>query len=345
MKVTKSMAEVKGWISDKLREKGAVGETAEIVANSLVYADARGTKSHGINMLEAYLERIDAGGMDVNALPAVVKESEAYAVVDARNGFGQAGVWKLTEALLEKVRRMPSVCGCVRNLNHCGALAYYTEYCAKKGYIALLFVNANPTVAPFGAMEAALGTNPLSVAVPTKDQPIVLDMASSAVAKAKIYQAAKTNTKIDSSWALDEEGNPTDDPNKAIAGVLTAMAGPKGYGIALAVEALAGVLSGAGITREVSSVHNGLQKGMNAGGFLILINPEAFLSREDYNSRMGRLIRDIKQAKPRPGGRVFLPGEIEQARYEKSKAEGIEYDAVYFQAAAGRFGGFTKAKG
>ncbi len=331
MKVTKSMEEVRDYISRKLQEKGAVGENARLVADSLVYADARGTKSHGINMLAAYLERISAGGMDVHATPAVVKEEEAFAVIDACNGFGQAGVRMLADILLEKGKQMPVVCGCVRNLNHCGALAYYTEYCADKGYIALLFVNANPTVAPFGAMEAVLGTNPMSVAIPTEGRPVVLDMASSAVAKAKIYQAAKTNSKIDPSWALDAEGNPTDDPNKAIAGVLTAMAGPKGYGLALVVESLAGVLSGAGITSEVSSVHKGLTTGMNAGGFLILINPETFLPKEEYNCRMRQLTQNVKQAKPRPGGQVFLPGEIEQRKYERSKTEGIEYDAVYFE--------------
>lgn len=325
MNVVKSMDEAWKYILEKLREKGATGKNAEIVADSLVYADARGTKSHGIHMLAAYLERIEAGGMDIEASPVVVKENEASVVIDACNGFGQEGVRTLADTLLKKAEHMPVVCGCVRNLNHCGALAYYTEYCAKKGYIALLFVNANPTVAPFGAMEAILGTNPLSVAVPTKDEPIVLDMASSAVAKAKIYQAAKTNSKIDASWALDEEGNPTDDPNRAIAGVLNAMAGPKGYGLALVVEALAGVLSGAGITKEVSSVHKGVQKGMNAGGFLILVNPGAFLSKEEYNRRMEQLIQDVKGAKPRPGGQVFLPGEIEQRRYKKSKIEGIEY--------------------
>lgn len=331
MNVTKTMEEARMYIVRVLTGKGVPGGAAATVADSLVFADARGTKSHGINMLTAYLERIDHGGMDVAAVPQVLKEDASTAVLDACNGFGQVGVQALTGKLLEKAARSAVVCGSVRRLNHCGALAYYTEQAARKGYIAFLFVNANPTVAPFGGMEAALGTNPMSVALPNGKAPIVLDMASSAVAKAKIYHAAKTGQKIDPSWALDADGSPTDDPQKAIDGVLTAMAGPKGYGIALVVEALAGVLSGAGIAGEVSSVHKSLDKGMDAGAFMILVNPRYFLTEEEYDKRMTQLVSSVRQAKPRPGQQIFLPGEIEQRQYNRAKVDGIGYDAVFFE--------------
>ncbi len=331
MSIVKSMDEVRKYVCSVLEEKGVSKEIAEVVADSLAYADARGTRSHGLNMLSAYIDRINGGGVDVTALPETVREDVSTAVVDARNTFGQYGVQYLTDLLLKKIENASVVCGSVRNLNHCGALAYYTEQCARKGYITFLFVNANPTVAPFGAMEAKLGTNPMSVAIPRKESPIVLDMASSTVAKAKIYHAAKTGHKIDPSWALDSQGNPTDDPNEAIKGVLTSMAGPKGYGIALVVEALAGVVSGAGITSEVSSVHRGIDKGMNAGGFMILVDPRAFLDEEEYTERIEHLVSDIRSSRTQEGKKVFLPGEIEQLQLKKSQTEGIEYEEVFFE--------------
>ncbi|MBQ6478183.1 MAG: Ldh family oxidoreductase [Erysipelotrichaceae bacterium] len=331
MSVVKTMEEVREYVRTVLKNRNVTEEAANIVADSLAYADGRGTRSHGINMLNAYIDRIKGGGVDVNASPVIERESASYVVADARNTFGQYGVQFLTDTLLKKVKDSPVVCGSIRNLNHCGALAYYTEQCARKGYVAFLFVNANPTVAPFGAMEAKIGTNPMSVALPKEGDPIVLDMASSAVAKAKIYHAAKTGHKIDPSWALDQNGNPTDDPNEAIKGVLTAMAGPKGYGIALVVETMAGVISGAGITDEVSSVHRGIEKGMNAGAFMILIDPKAFLSEEEYTARMNKLVCDIRNSKPQPGKKIFLPGEIEQQQLKKAETEGIEYDEVFFE--------------
>ena len=331
MSIVKTMDEVREYVCTVLKEKNVNEEVARTVADSLVYADARGTRSHGLNMLSAYIDRINGGGVDVNALPETIKEDASTAVVDARNTFGQYGVQYLTDVLLKKMETASIVCGSVRNLNHCGALAYYTEQCARKGYIAFLFVNANPTVAPFGAMEAKLGTNPMSVAIPRKEAPIVLDMASSTVAKAKIYHAAKTGHKIDPSWALDQNGNPTDDPNEAIKGVLTSMAGPKGYGIALIVEALAGVVSGAGITSEVSSVHRGIDKGMNAGGFMILVDPKVFLSEEEYVERIEHLVDDIRSSRTQEGKKVFLPGEIEQNNLKKAETEGIEYEEVFFE--------------
>ena len=331
MNVTKTVDEVRRYIAGVLEGAGASPEAADTVASALVYADARGTSSHGINMLEAYLERIEKGGIDPSAMPEVVREDAVTVVLDACDGFGQVGAQGLTDRLLRKMEDVSVACGSVRRLNHCGALAYYTEQAAREGYVAFLFVNANPTVAPFGGMEAVLGTNPMSVAVPHGESPIVLDMASSAVAKGKIYHAAKVGERIDPTWALDAEGNPTDDPGKAINGVLNAMAGPKGYGIALVVEALAGVMSGSGFLGEVSSLHKDPSAGMNAGAFMVLVDPRAFLDEGEYEERMDRLVDTVKGSKARPGCSIFMPGEIEQGKLSKAKSDGIVYDAVFFE--------------
>jgi LDH2 family malate/lactate/ureidoglycolate dehydrogenase len=321
----KSVEKAKKEIFDALCAAGADRDNALLVAESLVFADARGTRSHGLNMLDAYLERIRQGGINLGAKTAILRETACSVVMDCNGGFGQTGVQDLMDRLLEKVKDQSIVCGSVRNINHCGALAFYTRRAAAKGYISFLFANANPTVAPFGSMEAVLGTNPFSIGLPFGSRPLVLDMATSAVAKAKIYQAAKEGKTIDPSWALDANGNPTDDPAKAINGVLTAMAGPKGYGIAIAVEVLAGVLSGGGITGEVNSVHKNPQAGMNSGAFGVLVDLRAFMPAEEYTARMGRLVAEIKSAKPQPGKKVYLPGEIEDSNYDAALKSGIQY--------------------
>ncbi|MDR1902626.1 MAG: Ldh family oxidoreductase [Treponema sp.] len=321
----KTIETVKNEIIRALTARGARDRDARIVADSLAFADARGTKSHGLNMLDAYLERIEKGGINVDAEIIKVRETESTLVLDGNGGFGQVGVSALIAQLTEKAGHHSIVCGSIKNINHCGALAYFTLPAAKNGLLAFLFANANPTVAPFGSMEAVLGTNPFSIAIPNGDHPIVLDMASSAVAKAKIYQAAREGKKIDPSWALDAEGNPTDDPQKAINGVLTAMGGAKGYGIALAVEVLAGVLSGGGIIGEVNSVHKNPQTGMNAGAFGILIDIKSFLDKEAYAERINKLTGKIRAAKPQPGKQIFLPGEIEEGNYNAALQHGVTY--------------------
>lgn len=325
-KVYKKPEEMKTTLVALLKSIGATEENANIVADSLVYADMRGVKSHGINMVEAYVERAQHGGLKADAEVTVIRESASSVAIDANNGFGQVGAYKAAKLAMEKAKKTAVACASVKNSNHCGALAYYTDLIAKEGMIGMMFANANPTVAPFGGMEAVIGTNPLSISLPYKNGAVLVDMATSTVAKAKIYHAKTVGAKIDPSWAIDAEGYPTDDPVKAIAGVLTPMGGPKGYGLALAVEVFAGVLSGAGIMGELSSVHKSPEKGMNSGCFIVVIDPKAFLDEEDYNERMQQVIDTIKNSKPQPGKSIFLPGEIEDGVMAKAKEDGIEYD-------------------
>ena len=153
---------------------------------------------------------------------------------------------------------------------------------SQAGFIGVMLANANPTVAPFGGMEAVLGTNPFSIAIPTEAKPIILDMATSNVAKAKIYRAKELNEKIDPEWALDENGYPTDDPAKAINGVLTPLGGPKGYGLALAVDVLAGLLNGSGFAHYVKSVHKKVEESQNAGLTVMAVSIEALTELENY---------------------------------------------------------------
>ena len=331
MKIVKTSEKIKSDIKNLLIRYGAGPDHAETVADSLVFADMRGTKSHGLNMLEAYLQRIEAGGMDPRAVPEIHKETIATAAVDGQNGFGQVAAQRAAEIAVKKAMENHISGISIRNLNHCGTLAYYTRQIAEEKLIGFMFANVNPNVAPFGGMEAALGTNPLSIALPCPRGPIILDMATSTVAKAKIYHARQLGQSIDPSWAIDTDGNPTTDPDAAIKGVLTAMGGPKGYGLAVAVEVLAGVMTGAGITKEVPSVHQGVGRGMNAGAFIMAVNPAAFIDTDEYLARVDAFYDEIKNSRPQPGKTIFLPGEIEEENYKTALRDGIEYEAEFYR--------------
>lgn len=335
MKIIKKPEQVKYEINSLLLKYGVSSENAEIVASSLVFADMRGTKSHGLNMLEAYLQRIRSGGMNPQAIPEILNETQTTAVVDGKNGFGQVAAQKAVEIAIRKAKENNISGISIRNSNHCGALAYYTKQITESGLIGFMFANVNPSVAPFGGMESVLGTNPLSIAMTCPKMPIILDMATSTVAKAKIYQARQLGQSIDPSWAIDIEGNPTSDPDAAIKGVLTPMAGPKGYGLAVAVEVLAGVMTGAGITKEISSVHQGVDKGMNAGAFIMAINPGAFIEVSEFMARIEALSVEIKNSKPQPGKTIFIPGEIEEENYKKALRYGIEYEEGFYSKVLG----------
>ncbi len=335
MKIFKEPEQVKCEIINLLLKCKASCENAEIVADSLVFADMRGTKSHGLNMLEAYLQRINAGGMCPQASPKILNETGVTAVVDGQNGFGQIAAQKAVEIAIRKAKENHISGISIRNSNHCGALSYYTKQIAENGMIGFMYANVNPNVAAFGGMEAVLGTNPLAIAMPCPKAPIILDMATSTVAKAKIYHARELGQNIDPSWAIDVDGNPTTDPDAAIKGVLTAAAGPKGYGLAVAVEVLAGVMTGAGMTKEVPSVHRGVDRGMNAGAYMMAVNPGAFIEASEYMERVDGLSSEIKNSKPQPGKTIFLPGEIEEENYKKALRDGIEYEESFYTHALG----------
>lgn len=313
-------------VTEILLQYNVKKEHAEIVAETLVEAEIRGVKSHGINMLEAYLARISQGGININANPVIIRDRKATALIDAQGGFGQvAGKMAVDLAVKKASEHSISWIG-VRRSNHCGMLAYYTEKISQAGFIGVMLANANPTVAPFGGMEAVLGTNPFSIAIPTEAKPIILDMATSNVAKAKIYRAKELNERIDPEWALDENGYPTDDPAKAINGVLTPLGGPKGYGLALAVDVLAGLLNGSGFAHYVKSVHKKVEESQNAGLTVMAVSIEALTELENYYQKINELITFIKESKPRPGYSIYLPGELEELHRRKVEKEGIQID-------------------
>jgi len=217
-------------------------------------------------------------------------------------------------------------CCLVRNTNNIGFLAFYTMMAAEKGMVGIIMTNGAAAISPWGGAEAFFGTNPLSIAVPgdSDKAAIVLDMSSSLVARGKVRRAQKLKENIPLGWAFDETGTPTTDPAAALKGTLAPMGGPKGYGLALMVDILAGMLSGSKYGTEVKTFH--LPEGPTGVGVCCLaVDVERFMSVEAFKGLIRSYAGSIRGSKKAQGvSRIYLPGEIESEREQASSKEGIE---------------------
>lgn len=312
-----------------LATKSGVDETdAAIFADSLVNANLFGIDTHGVSRLPIYLKRISLGLIDPAAKMEFNKKMPAVGTLDAKNGLGQvAGVRAMNEAVA-----MAKECGVgmvgVVNSQHFGAAGYYCSLAARAGYVGLAFTNAEPALPPWGSYQAYFGTNPIAMAVPTGTEvPIIIDSSTSIVARGKIVAAARTDTPIPADWALDPDGNPTTDPQKALAGAVLTMAGPKGYALALMVDILSGVITGGGYGRNVNSMYKDMEHRANVGHMLMALNIEAFMSGEEFHGRIKEMTAELKSSKRRAGvEEILLPGERKYGKRARRAKDGIPVD-------------------
>lgn len=300
---------------------GMVEEEANICAEGLIYASLRGIDSHGISRLKIYLERLEKGLVNPRPNPVVIKSNGAVSLLDGDNGPGIVVARRAIEISIDKAAYFGIAATGVLNSNHCGALAYYTEYAASKGFIGYMSTNTTATMAPWGGKRPYLGTNPFSIAVPrTKNSPIILDMSSSVVARGKIINSLQKGEKIPDGWALDENGISTNDPVQALKGMVMPLGGPKGYGIALICDILCGVLTGAEFGTNIGSLYKDMNKKQGIGHFCIVINIEFLIGSTRFHQRIEEFCSEIKRIPPRDSvSEILLPGEPERKIKEKRK--------------------------
>ncbi len=282
---------------------------AALAASVMMDAEISGVESHGLMRLKAYADRI-AQGMIEPRPDVKVDVTGAVAHVDGGNGLGQVVMWKATETALELAKTFGIGAATVCHSNHFGTAAYYANTLAQNGCIGLAASMAGPTMAPFGGMDLLLGTNPFAVAFPGSDQVFCGDMATSATAKGKIRIFEKKGQPLPLGWALDKDGNDTTDPAAAIKGILLPMGGHKGYALAMAVDAVSALLSGACLSCESASVFSSTQPA-NTGHFVVAIDIAHFLPVVEFKERAQKWFDRIKASRPRPGFGIMIPGEPE----------------------------------
>lgn len=300
---------------------------AEVVADNLVEADLRGVDSHGCHLLTLYVDRLESGHLRPVTDVSVVRDDGSTVHLDGGLGFGQVAGSQAMDLAVARALEHGTAAVAVRESTHLGALAYYTQRAAERGCVALAFQNGPTIVPPFGGVTQMLSTNPVSYAVPTGEEPtLVYDVATTTVAGNRILLAKKRGDAVlPEGWANDERGRPTTDAAAASVSHMQWFGGHKGYGIALLVELLAGVLADScyGRTEHSASEVGGARR--IAKGYLFLaLDVSRFLPLDTFRARVDELVRDLHASEPAEGVEgVLVPGELEHRRRAERLADGI----------------------
>jgi len=325
-----------------LKAAGATDEEAQAVAVGCVNANLAGHDSHGIIAVPTYIDRIKAGHIVPGAKWTIEQESPTTTVIDGHWGFGFHVNAKAMALTIEKAKTANVAACTVFRQSHVGRLAAYPLMAIGEGMIGIATADSGRSpkiVAPYGGREARLGTNPISIAVPSDlDAPFYLDMATSAVAAGKIALAVSRNEEIPQGWIVDSEGRHTTDPKEyKKGGALLPLGGSEGYkgsGLAAMVEVLCGLLTGLGFGVEPTGRHND-------GCFMAVFNVTAFRPLQQFKKEVAEFARYLKETPLSEGSTgVFYPGEVEYIREQQRKISGIEIeDATWdkLRALAGEY--------
>lgn len=300
-------------------------ESATDVAHCMVMADLYGIQTHGTVVLPTHIKKIKNGGYNLQPNYTILNESSSFAVIDADNTIGFASASHCMRYAIEKSSKTGLFTVFSRNANAYGAASCYAMMAAEQNKIGFTCCNSPAAMAPIGGKERKFGTNPLSMVIPTGDEnPIIIDMATSKVAKSRFLQAKREGRPLGEGWALDVDGNPTTDPDKGIQGLVCPMEGFKGYGLALMIDLVAGLLSGAAWQDNVRKFYNENGDPMNVGHFFVAIDPVKIMG-ECYWDLIREYVVSIRScASAVEGGHVALPGDDKHQAYRMNVEEGIE---------------------
>ena len=300
---------------------------AALVMRHIVGANLVGHDSHGVIQIPTYIERIKVGHIVPGAPWVIVKESPTTTVVDGHWGFGYVANERAMRLTIEKAQSSNVAAATVFRQGHIGRLSSYTQMAAQAGMIGLITADSGRSpkaVAPFGGREPRLGTNPISIAIPSNlESPLFLDMASSAVAAGKIHLAQARGQPVPPGWIVDKDGKPSTNPADLKGGALLPLGGSegyKGYGLSAIVEILSGILTGLGFGIEPSGKHND-------GSFMLAVKVDAFRPLATFAAEVGAFAAYLKATPPAAGfEEVLYPGEIESRRRAHNFANGIEVE-------------------
>lgn len=306
-----------------LEAMGLPDEEARIFGGALIFSELRFHPGHGqgVKKLRRYAGRFAAGAIDPTASWDVVKESPALALIDANNGIGTVAATKAMRLAVEKAK----VCGVgqvvVSNSTHFGSSAVHACLAADAGCVGIALTNAGPEMAPWGAREGAVGTNPWGIAAPTGlGYHAVLDIALTTAGKGMMTWHAAEGIPMPTDWALTPDGEETDDPRAAMAGALLGIGRYKGYGLAFMTDVLTGVIGGGGygLTPYADP------KKWDVSHTLIALDIEWFMPLDDFRRRMDDFAEMCRSRALRPGfDEVLIPGEQEARRVTRKREVGI----------------------
>ncbi len=325
------------FVSRVFHHFGVPADEAHEAADVLALSDLRGIDSHGIARLHSYWQMLNAGRINPKANVSIVRETISTATVDGDNGLGLVVAPKANRIAMDKADEAGTGWVSVRNTNHYGIAGYYVIEALKRDQIGWSMTNTTRIVAPLWGAERMLGTNPIAIAFPGKEEPpIVIDMATPAAAFGKIEMALRRNEQLPEGWVMDSDGNPTNDPQEMVdGGAMLPLGserqrgGHKGYCLSAMVDLLCGPLGGGNwgpFTPPFTLSHADpvREVGKGLGHFFGAMRIDAFIDVDEFKCQVDDWIRTFRATKPAPGtDGPLIPGDPEREAEQTRRTAGI----------------------
>ena len=312
--------QLSGFVARLFTAAGMPEAAATTVAQGLVEADIEGLSSHGVMLVDMYIERLRKGSVSLNETATIVSEKNGAVVLDAGHALGHLTGTQAMAKAIEKSRSHGAGIVAVRHGFHFGAASRYVRQAADENCIGIAMCNTRPLMPAPGGAERVVGNNPLAIAIPTAgDVPIVLDMATSEAAMGKIRMAEKAGAAIPANWAVKGDGSPTTNPTEAIAGMLLPSGGPKGFGLSFLIDLLCGLLSQGAFGDQVRPLYGDFSVPYDCSHLFIAIDVAHFCDVSWFRAQSAAAAERIRNGRRAPGiEQLFTPGEPEWRRRERS---------------------------
>ncbi|MFQ5773336.1 MAG: malate/lactate/ureidoglycolate dehydrogenase [Kiloniellaceae bacterium] len=313
---------------------GCAADEAARIAKYLVRANLTGHDSHGVIRVPRYVRWMDEGRLKPGQTITIVTQNDAMAVIEGNAGFGQTIGPQAVRLGIEKARRFGVSVIALRHSGHLGRIGDWAEMAVEAGLVSIHLVNVSGSllVAPFGAVQRRMATNPLAIGVPRPDAPpLILDFATSVVAEGKILVAFDGGKPLPEGSLIGDDGRLSDDPAvfygprregrppdpRFGSGAIRAMGEHKGSGLSFMIELLAGALTGSGCAGPG-------ERPLVNGMLSLYLAPEVFDADNGFAAEIRRYVDFFKSAKAAaPDGEVLVPGEPERRTREARLARGI----------------------
>ena len=281
------------------------------MAEALVDADIEGVPSHGTLQAGVYIHRLMQGSISMAERAEIVVDTQSIAVLDAHHMFGHIAADQAIALAVAKAKTFGSGVVAVRHGFHFGVAGRYARAAAEAGCIGIAMSNVRPLIPAPGGAEAIVGNKPLAIALPTAGAtPIVLDMAMSEAALAKIRVAQAEGKPIPPTWAVDTHGAPTTDPAAALAGMLLPAGGAKGFGLAFVIDLMCGLLSSGSWGGAIKGMHADPKVPLDCAYLFIAIDIPHFRNPDGFRREASTAADRIRASKRAPGiARITVPGE------------------------------------
>jgi (2R)-3-sulfolactate dehydrogenase (NADP+) len=297
---------------------GASAHNAAVTAGALVRAEADGQRGHGLSRVPSYAAQVKTGKVDGRVQPRLEDARPGLFRVDAGHGFAYPAIQLALPELTSRARALGIAAAAVYRSHHFGVAGHHCEDLARQGLIAFVYGNTPKAIAPFGAREKVLGTNPVAFAAPYEPDPLVIDFALSVVARGKINAARQAGKSIPEGWALGPDGVATTDPEIALQGSMLPIGGVKGAALALMIEVMSACLAGSALSAEAPSLFDGEGDPPSLGQVILAIDAQAL-----SGGRFAGRIRDLAALYAELEGARF-PGTGRLGQRQRSEERGLE---------------------